>query len=68
MIIKSWFLNKNYSQNERYAINLADSCTIERETEKAYLLTFRTEFGRIKNWFPKSVCIVEDCDKKAVAC
>lgn len=34
MIIKSWFLNKNYSQNERYAINLADSCTIERETEK----------------------------------
>lgn len=65
MVIKSWFLIEHFSQNERYAINCADSCTVERETEKAFLLVFRTEFGIIKSWFPKSVCSVEPEDRRS---
>lgn len=55
MIIKEWFLRKNYNSNERYAMSTTDP-VIERETEKAYLLKFSTDYGMIKGWFPKSVC------------
>lgn len=57
--VKDWFLEKNYSQNEAYAIRLCDNCNIERETEKAALIRFETEWGLIKGWFPKSVYEVE---------
>lgn len=55
MKIQEWFLKKNYSQGERYAISLTEPI-ISKETQKAYFLVFRTEFGTIKGWFPKSVC------------
>lgn len=58
MKIANWFLNKNYSQNERYAMACVDP-TVEKETAKAYFLVFKTEFGTIKGWFPKSVCTME---------
>lgn len=38
MTIKGWFLDKNFTQNERYIINLAmngDELETLRETEKA---------------------------------
>lgn len=54
MIIKDWFLRKNFSQNERYAIQCADEMKIERETEKAILVKWNTEWGFIKRWVPKS--------------
>ena len=36
--IKRWFLSKNFSRNEQYVIECADSAKIERETEKAVLI------------------------------
>ncbi len=57
--VASWFLNKNFSQNERYAISTCDDAVIERETEKALMVVFRTEYGTIRTWLPKSVATVE---------
>lgn len=56
MTIKKWFLNKEFSQSERYAISATDNCKTERESEKAILLKWDTEFGIISKWIPKS-CI-----------
>lgn len=58
IIVAKWFLNKNYSQNERYAIDTARYAVIEKETEKAVYVRFETENGSIKGWFPKSVCTI----------
>ena len=58
MTIATWFVRKNYTANEAYAISVTEPA-IERETEKAYLLSFKTEWGIIKGWFPKSVCNIE---------
>lgn len=33
---------------------------ILKETDKAYFLEFRTDFGDIKGWFPKSVCLLNN--------
>jgi len=57
--VKDWFLQKNFSQNEAYAIRLCEDCHIERETEKAALIRFETEWGLIRSWIPKSVFEVE---------
>lgn len=55
MTIKTWFLNKNFDALERIAISGTEP-TVERETEKAMLLKWNTEYGIIKRWVPKS-CI-----------
>lgn len=54
--VQPWFLNKNFSQGERYAISCSDDPTVTRETEKAVLLRWATKFGEITRWVPKS-CI-----------
>lgn len=56
MTVKTWFLNKNFDASERIAISTTEP-TIERETEKAMLLKWNSEFGIIKSWVPKS-CII----------
>lgn len=55
--IKDWFLNKNFTSNESYAISVSE-LSIERETEKAYYLKALSDFGTLKFWCPKS-CIYE---------
>ena len=55
MKIKEWFLEKEFTQNERYIISL-EEMSIERETEKAYLLKWNSDFGYFTRWVPKS-CI-----------
>ena len=57
MAIKSWFLNKEFTQVERYAISTADDPSVVRENEKAFLLKWKTEVGTIQHWVPKSVII-----------
>ena len=59
MIIKDWFLEKSFSENEKYAIKVSD-VEIEKETEKAYLLKFTSEFGVIEKWIPKSCIKTEE--------
>lgn len=62
MTIKGWFLDKNFTQNERYIINLAmngDELETLRETEKAVQLRADSDFGSLTFWCPKS-CILKD--------
>lgn len=62
--IKEWFFNKNFTQNERYAISVADREEIIRETEKAVLVKWFTEFGNITRWIPRS-CIYTEAELMA---
>lgn len=58
--IKDWFLNKNFTQNERYAIKMAEEnneIIAVKQTEKALLLKANSEYGMLTFWAPKSVCI-----------
>lgn len=57
--IPGWVINKNLNSQESVSVKGADSCKVERETEKAILVSFDTDFGRVFLWSPKSV-IVED--------
>lgn len=59
MNIKSWFLIKNLSANQRYAYEIGDK-KIERETEKAALIKVTSEFGSFSFWCPKSVMGYEE--------
>lgn len=62
MTIKGWFLDKNFTQNERYIINLAmngDELETLRETEKAVQFRADSDFGNLTFWCPKS-CILKD--------
>lgn len=53
--IAGWFLNKNFSNGERYAISVSDIKAV-KETAKAYLIKAVSDFGTITSWIPKSVC------------
>lgn len=57
-LIPYWIINKNLSNEEAFAVmNYTQSCdvAISRETEKAVLFGFITDFGTVKMWCPKSV-------------
>lgn len=56
IVVKSWFLNKEFTSGERYAISVSDDAKVERETEKAILVKWFIEFGTVKHWVPKSCC------------
>lgn len=58
--VKNWFVNKNFTSEQAYAINDADRFQIVDETEKAYKLRVATAFGNIVSWFPKSVCMTQE--------
>lgn len=58
MTVKNWFLNKEFTTDERIAIAGVEP-TVKRETEKAKLLKWNTEYGVIAKWVPKS-CIEEN--------
>ena len=62
MKIKSWFLTKNFNQQEIYQINLAEAggeLDVINETEKAYRFAATTDFGTFRFWCPKS-CVISD--------
>ncbi len=60
MKIKSWFLYNEFTENERYVVECGD-VSIERETEKAYLLKWISDYGFITRWIPKScICSEEE--------
>ena len=53
--IAAWFLNKNFTSNERVALQQSDIAAV-KETAKAYLIKAVSDFGTITTWVPKSVC------------
>lgn len=58
--IKRWFLEKNFSRNELFAMDGVDPALCG-ETEKAVKLMWRTDYGKIIRWIPKS-CLMTDED------
>lgn len=62
MTIKTWFMEKNFTAAERYA--MVGDPTVTRETEKAVCLSWNTDFGKIARWVPKS-CIITDAEMAA---
>ena len=57
MTIKTQFLNKNFTQNERMVIesaNMVGELEILRETEKAVFFQAISDWGTLKFWCPKS--------------
>lgn len=65
MEIKNWFLEKNFSQDERYVIATGE-LEIVKETEKAYNFKCESKFGNLTFWCPKS-CVVKESEKKFVS-
>lgn len=58
IVVKEWFLNKNFSQDERYMIDISYSAVVERETQKASLVKFTNEYGSKAYWIPKSCLLI----------
>jgi len=57
--IKSWFLIKNFTPDERYVVEVSDR-EILRETEKAVNIKFASKYGNLFSWIPKSVFMTEE--------
>ena len=60
--IKKWFLDKNFSQNERYVIQCAimgGELEVLGETEKAIKFKANSDYGYLVFWCPKS-CLSEN--------
>lgn len=56
--VPAWIINKNLNSNEAYAVlNECDGMSVLRETEKAQLVEFVTNYGEITMWTPKSVLV-----------
>lgn len=54
--IPDWIIEKNLNQNQIYAVRAeGENAKVERETEKAILATWTTEYGKVSLWVPKSV-------------
>ncbi|MEK0384972.1 hypothetical protein [Lacticaseibacillus paracasei] len=56
--VPAWIIKKNLSQDEVSAVlTCTAGISIVRETEKAQLVRFDTDFGKIEMWTPKSVLV-----------
>lgn len=53
--VPEWLMKKNLSQAEYDGAHQAYSVYAKRETAKAVLINFDTDFGKITMWAPKSV-------------
>lgn len=59
--IPEWVINKNLDDNQLYAIRAeGEDAELVRETEKAILVEWFTEFGKVSMWCPKSVLKSKD--------
>ena len=54
--VPEWIIRKNLTTEEAFAvINSYPQVTIKKETEKAVLVDFHTDWGHVSMWCPKSV-------------
>lgn len=63
MMIKNWFLNKNFNYNEKYIIENGN-LSIAQETEKAVKIVAISKFGNLVFWCPKS-CLETEAERTA---
>lgn len=54
-ILPRWFINKNLSQNQAYAVSVEGCGRAVKETEKAVDIEFTTDYGKVWLWCPKSI-------------
>ena len=54
--VESWFIAKNFNQQQQYAISRAERVEVIGETEKGDKVARFTKYGTITSWVPKSVC------------
>lgn len=55
LVVKKWIVRKNLSLNEVFAVEeIGCEGVVVRETEKAVNLKFKTNYGNIYMWCPKS--------------
>lgn len=60
-IVPAWIVTKSLDQDRLYAVRAEGvNPTVARETEKAVLLEWDTEFGKVSMWCPKSVLKSEE--------
>lgn len=67
MTIKAWFLNKNFTSNERIIIENADlggELIVVRETEKAVNFKAVSDYGTLFFWCPKSCLTVNETEEE----
>lgn len=56
--IKAWFVQKNFTREQAYAIDTNDWIEVVAETAKAYKLrVHNAECGSLTTWAPKSCCV-----------
>ena len=55
--VPTWILRENLDQDELYAVSLANQMEVRRETAKAELVAFDTDYGFVTVWVPKSVLV-----------
>lgn len=59
--IPEWIIEKNLDENQIYAVRAeSEDAELVRETEKAILVEWSTEFGKVSMWCPKSVLKSKD--------
>ena len=58
VVVKDWFLKKNFSSNDLYMIGISYETIVEKETIKAALVKFTNEFGSKSFWIPKSCLLM----------
>ena len=54
-ILPKWFINKNLSQSQAYAVNVEGCGKAVKETDKAIDIEFTTDYGKVWFWCPKSI-------------
>lgn len=57
--IPYWFIFKNLTRAQADAI-VGERMTVERETEKAVLVKWNTDYGFVTLWTPKSIIVTEE--------
>lgn len=57
--IPYWFISKNLTRAQADAI-VGERMTVERETEKAVLVKWNTDYGFVTLWTPKSIIVTEE--------
>ena len=61
--IPEWYLSKKLDSNQLYATRVADDAWVAKETEKAFLVNWSTEYGKVSAWVPKSLVSDENIKK-----
>ena len=58
VVVKDWFLKKNFTENDLYMIEISYKSVVVKETLKAALVKFTNEYGSKTFWIPKACLLM----------